>query len=147
VLLFVQILVILLRCSKLLYAITDIEWLALTSAQPPTIMHFRSDEIQPFYEVRQRLSKAIDEIESSGEEIIIAKHGKPVAALLSAAGLYRYREIDRLMGELVAVLDAQAQLSDTTPLQASFVVLCEQVKAVLLTPSAGQVWAHRMPTR
>jgi antitoxin (DNA-binding transcriptional repressor) of toxin-antitoxin stability system len=94
-------------------------------------MHFRSDEIQPFYEVRQRLSKAIDEIEISGEEIVIAKHGKPVAALLSAAGLYRYREIDRLMGELVAVLNAQAPSSDALALQSSLATLCEQARPVL----------------
>jgi prevent-host-death family protein len=102
-------------------------------------MRFSTDEIKPFYELRQSLSKAIDEVERDRSEIVIAKHGKPVAALLSAASLYRYREIDRLMGELVAVLNAQAQLSDTAPLQASFVELCEQAKAVLLTPSGEQV--------
>jgi prevent-host-death family protein len=101
-------------------------------------MHFRSDEIQPFYEVRQSLSKTIDEMERSGGEIVIAKHGKPVAALLSAAGLYRYREIDRLMGELLAVLNAQAQSPDAAPLQASFAALYEQAKPFLVKPSERQ---------
>ena len=54
--------------------------------------------------MRQSLSKTVDEIERSNGEIVIAKHGKPVAALLSAAGLYRYREVDRLMAQLVDVL-------------------------------------------
>ena len=63
--------------------------------------------------MRQSLSKTIDEIERSNGEVVIAKHGKPVAALLSAAGAYRYGEVDRLMAQLVDVLlrnefDAQA---------------------------------------
>lgn len=98
-------------------------------------MHFRSDEIQPFYEVRQSLSKTIDEMERSGGEIVIAKHGKPVAALLSAAGLYRYREIERLMDKLVAVLNAQAQSTDAP---APFATLCEQAKPLLVKPSEKQ---------
>lgn len=73
-------------------------------------MRFTTDEIKPFYEVRQNLSKAIDEVERDGSEIVIAKHGKPVAALLSAAGLYRYREVDRLMVELLDVLAQKAHL-------------------------------------
>lgn len=64
-------------------------------------MRFTTDEIKPFYEVRQNLSKAIDDVERDGSEIVIAKHGKPVAALLSAAGLYRYRAINLLMAQLL----------------------------------------------
>ena len=64
-------------------------------------MRFSTDEIKPFYEVRQNLSKAIDEVGRDGSEIVIAKHGKPVAALLSAAGLYRYRAINLLMARLL----------------------------------------------
>jgi prevent-host-death family protein len=67
-------------------------------------MRFSTDEIKPFYELRQSLSKAIDEVERDSGEIVIAKHGKPVAALLSAAGLYRYREVDRLMAQLLNML-------------------------------------------
>jgi prevent-host-death family protein len=101
-------------------------------------MRFSTDEIKPFYELRQSLSKAIDEVERDSGEIVIAKHGKPVAALLSAAGLYRYREINRLMGEFVEVLNAQAQLSDATPLQASFNALCEQAESLWIKPSDRQ---------
>jgi prevent-host-death family protein len=73
-------------------------------------MRFSTDEIKPFYEVRQNLSKAIDEVERDGGEVVIAKHGKPVAALLSAAGLYRYREVDRLMVQLLDALEQKAHL-------------------------------------
>ncbi len=73
-------------------------------------MRFSTDEIKPFYEVRQNLSKAIDEVERDGSEVVIAKHGKPVAALLSAAGLYRYREVDRLMVQLLDVLAQRTNL-------------------------------------
>ena len=90
-------------------------------------MHFRSDEIQPFYEARQSLSKTIDEIERSNGQIVIAKHGKPVAALLSAASLYRYREVDRLMAQLVDVLLR-------SPVDAQTAQIVEQVQA--LTSSA-----------
>jgi prevent-host-death family protein len=65
-------------------------------------MRFSSDEIQPFYEVRQNLSKAIDEVERGCGEIVIAKHGKPVAALLSAEGLYRYRQLVHELCEYLA---------------------------------------------
>ena len=81
---------------------------------------------------------SIDEMERSGGEIVIAKHGKPVAALLSAAGLYRYREIDRLLGELIAALNAQVQSPDASPLQASFAALYEQAKPLVVKPSEKQ---------
>jgi|GEM_PF-3777575 len=77
-------------------------------------MRFTTDEIKPFYEVRQNLSKAIDEVERDGGEIVIAKHGKPVAALLSAAGLYRYREVDRLMDSLLTLCEQSGLRQDST---------------------------------
>lgn len=69
-------------------------------------MRFTTDEIKPFYEVRQNLSKAIDEVGRDGSETVIAKHGRPVAALLSAAGLYRYRELDQLIARLLRAIDS-----------------------------------------
>jgi prevent-host-death family protein len=93
-------------------------------------MRFSTDEIKPFYEVRQNLSKAIDEVERDGGEVVIAKHGKPVAALLSAAGLYRYREVDRLMVQLLSVLkpsEGAAAIDNTGELAS----LMEQAQALL----------------
>jgi prevent-host-death family protein len=95
-----------------------------------TAMRFSTDEIKPFYELRQSLSKAIDEVERDSGEIVIAKHGKPVAALLSAAGLYRYRELDRLMVQLLDVLkpsEGVATIDNTGELAS----LTEQAQALL----------------
>jgi prevent-host-death family protein len=90
-------------------------------------MRFSTDEIKPFYEVRQNLSKAIDEVERDGGEVVIAKHGKPVDALLSAAGLYRYREVDRLM---VQLLDALAQKTHLPALaDEQIAAIVEQVRS------------------
>ena len=86
--------------------------IAQTFAQPLTPLRLSTDETRPFYEVRQTLSKAIDDVERNGGEIVIAKHGKPVAALLSAAGLYRYREMDRLMAQLLSVLAPNESATD-----------------------------------
>ena len=66
-------------------------------------MRFGTDETSAFFEVRRSLSKSIDDVQL-GRDIVVTKHGKPVAALISAAALYRYREVDRLMTHLVEVL-------------------------------------------
>ncbi|TAG47923.1 MAG: type II toxin-antitoxin system Phd/YefM family antitoxin [Betaproteobacteria bacterium] len=93
-------------------------------------MRFSTDEIKPFYELRQSLSKAIDEVERDSGEIVIAKHGKPVAALLSAAGLYRYREVDRLMAQLLAVFSSsKMSVGISTP--AEVVALLDEAKSAL----------------
>lgn len=92
-------------------------------------MRFSTDEIKPFYEVRQNLSKAIDEVERDGSEVVIAKHGKPVAALLSAAGLYRYREVDRLMVQLLDVLAQKAHFAPTLG-DEQIAAIVEQVRSV-----------------
>jgi prevent-host-death family protein len=93
-------------------------------------MRFSTDEIKPFYELRQSLSKAIDEVERDSLEIVIAKHGKPVAALLSAAGLYRYREVDRLMARLLAVLSS-SEAKGSISTSAEVVALLDEAKAAL----------------
>jgi prevent-host-death family protein len=93
-------------------------------------MRFSTDEIKPFYELRQSLSKAIDEVERDSGEIVIAKHGKPVAALLSAAGLYRYREVDRLMAQLLAVFSS-SEAKGSISTSAEVVALLDEAKAAL----------------
>lgn len=99
-------------------------------------MRFSTDEIKPFYEVRQNLSKAIDEVERDGSEVVIAKHGKPVAALLSAAGLYRYREVDRLMVQLMDVL-AQRTEAATQTVDAQITEIADQIKALGESAKSG----------
>jgi prevent-host-death family protein len=93
-------------------------------------MRFSTDEIKQAHEVRQYLSKTIDVVEHGGSEIVIAKYGKPVAALLSAASLYRYRELDRLMAQLLSVLrpsEGVTTLDNTRELAS----LMEQAEALL----------------
>lgn len=92
-------------------------------------MRFSTDEMKPFYEVRQNLSKAIDQVERDGGEVVIAKHGKPVAALLSAAGLYHYREVDRLMIQLLDVLDQRTNLEPAIANERIAAVV-EQVRSI-----------------
>ena len=99
-------------------------------------MRFSTDEIKPFYEVRQNLSKAIDEVERDGGEVVIAKHGKPVAALLSAAGLYRYREVDRLMVQLLDVL-AQRTEASTQTVDTQITEIADQIKALGESAKSG----------
>ncbi len=99
-------------------------------------MRFSTDEIKPFYEVRQNLSKAIDEVERDSGEVVIAKHGKPVAALLSAAGLYRYREVDRLMVQLLDVL-AQRTEAATQTVDAQITEIADQIKALGESAKSG----------
>ena len=99
-------------------------------------MRFSTDEIKPFYEARQNLSKAIDEVERDSGEIVIAKHGKPVAALLSAAGLYRYREVDRLMVQLLDVL-AQRTEAATQTVDAQITEIADQIKALGESAKSG----------
>lgn len=100
-------------------------------------MRFSTDEIKPFYEVRQNLSKVIDEVERDGGEVVIAKHGKPVAALLSAAGLYRYREVDRLMVQLLDVL-AQRTEAATQTVDAQITEIVDHIKALGESTKSGR---------
>ena len=44
------------------------------------------------------MSKLLDEVQA-GREVVITRHGKPEGALVSAAQLYRYRELERLLAE------------------------------------------------
>lgn len=74
-------------------------------------MRFSTDEIKPFYEVRQNLSKIIDEVVDGGAEVVIAKHGRPVAAVLSAERLYRYREADRAIANLLSKFQNTSSLN------------------------------------
>lgn len=75
-------------------------------------MRFSTDEIKPFYEVRQNLSKAIDEVERDGGEVVIVKHGTPIAT--SAASptprtvsrwLFRRRKMGTFIASMICKPD------------------------------------------
>lgn len=68
-------------------------------------MKFSTDELMPFFEVRTGMSKHLDDVQA-GKEIVITRHGKPEGALVSAAQLFRYRELERVITELTALLNA-----------------------------------------
>lgn len=68
-------------------------------------MKFSTDELMPFFEVRTGMSRHLDDVQA-GKEIVITRHGKPEGALVSAAQLYRYRELERVITELTALLNA-----------------------------------------
>ena len=91
-------------------------------------MKFSSDELMPFFEVRTGMSKHLDDVQA-GKEIVITRHGKPVGALLSAAQLYRYRELDRLMVQLLDVLTLRTHLEPAIA-NKQIVAIVEQVQSV-----------------
>ena len=70
-------------------------------------MKFSTDELLPFFKVRTGMSKHLDDVQA-GKEIVITRHGKPEGALVSAAQLYRYRELERVITELTALLKSTA---------------------------------------
>ena len=57
------------------------------------------------------MSKRLDDVQV-GTEIVITRHGKPEGALISAAQLYRYRELERVIVELTALLTTTAVKHD-----------------------------------
>lgn len=88
------------------------------------IMKFTSDELMPFFEVRTGLSKHLDDVQA-GKEIVITRHGKPSGGLVSATQLYRYREQDRILSELLSML--KSQTSKLTTLQTALVQEAEKL--------------------
>ena len=74
-------------------------------------MKFSIGELMPFFEVRTGMSKRLDDVQV-GKEIVITRHGKPEGALISAAQLYRYRELERVIVELTARLTTTALKHD-----------------------------------
>lgn len=91
-------------------------------------MKFSTDELMPFFEVRTGMSKHLDDVQA-GKEIVITRHGKPEGALLSAAQLYRYRELDRLMAQLLDVLALRTQLEPAIANE-EIAALVERVQSV-----------------
>lgn len=74
------------------------------------------------------MSKHLDDVQA-GKEIVITRHGKPEGALLSAAHLYRYRELDRLIVQLLDVL-AQRTHVESAIANEQIAAIVEQVESV-----------------
>ena len=91
-------------------------------------MKFSTDELMPFFEVRTGMSRHLDDVQA-GKEIVITRHGKPEGALLSAAQLYRYRELDRLLEQLLDVLAQRTQLEPAIA-NGQIAAIVDQVQSV-----------------
>ncbi len=76
------------------------------------------------------MSKHLDDVQA-GKEIVITRHGKPAGALVSAAQLYRYREQDRVMGELLSLLKSASSQPKLTAVQ---IALMQEAEQLLLKP-------------
>jgi len=63
------------------------------------------------HEAKTHLSRLVDEV-SSGEEIIIAKAGKPLAKLVALTATAKKRKLGILKGKLTAPEDFDATLPE-----------------------------------
>lgn len=63
-------------------------------------------------EAKTNLSKLIEEIEAAGEEIVITRHGKPVARLSGVAAAARPLNSDELLAKLQAFRNSQMAVAD-----------------------------------
>ncbi|MEE2566685.1 type II toxin-antitoxin system Phd/YefM family antitoxin [Hyphobacterium marinum] len=63
-------------------------------------------------EAKTHLSKLIEEIEATGEEIVITRHGKPVVRLSRAAKASRPMNSDELLAKLKAFRNSQMAVAD-----------------------------------
>ena len=98
-------------------------------------MKFSTDELMPFFEVRTGMSKHLDDVQA-GKEIVITRHGKPEGALVSAAQLYRYRELERVITELTTLLNTTANAAKQDNAQKAISVLMIEA-GKLLTKTGG----------
>jgi prevent-host-death family protein len=63
-------------------------------------------------EAKTHLSKLIEDIEASGEEIVITRHGKPVVRLTRVTGAVRPLNSDELLAKLKAFRNSQMAVAD-----------------------------------
>jgi len=96
-------------------------------------MKFSSDELMPFSDVRTGLSHFLVKVQA-GKEIVITRHGKPMAALVAASQLYRYRELERVIGEMTAILASQKELSTLNQASSTLAELAQEAEQLLIKP-------------
>jgi prevent-host-death family protein len=77
-----------------------------------------ADEI-PVTQARAELAELVNRVAYTGERVTLTRHGRPVAALVSAADLTRLRELDELpavgRGSIGYVAPAPAPAPQPTP--------------------------------
>ena len=96
-------------------------------------MKFSSDELMPFSDVRTGLSHFLVSVQA-GKEIVITRHGKPIAALVAASQLYRYRELERVMGEMTAMLASKNEMNAQNQTSSTLMKLVLEAQQLLSKP-------------
>jgi len=74
-------------------------------------------EQMPLAEVKNRLSEVVDEVEREHARVVITKHGRPAAVVVSAADLESLEETLAVMGNadlLADIREAVAELAAGT---------------------------------
>lgn len=60
------------------------------------------------YDAKNSLSTLVSEVEASGEEIVITRHGKPAAKLTPVKSKLSAEEVQAVLAEVIAARDALA---------------------------------------
>jgi prevent-host-death family protein len=76
-----------------------------------TMMAIRASDIVPLSQARARLSELADEVKAGGEKII-TKNGEAYVALIDAAQLDHYHQLERERVHLLLIDDANLGLDD-----------------------------------
>jgi prevent-host-death family protein len=103
--------------------------LSFVSLSP--VMKLNSDAIEPFYAFRQNLSRHVDAAEQRGMQVVVTRHGSPVAALISSAALSRYQELESLMKQLVLSFPKECNLASNLTADAENKEVIQRAKSLL----------------
>lgn len=69
-------------------------------------------EQMPLAEVKNRLSEVVDEIEREHGRLVITKHGRPAAVVLSIEDLASLEETLDVLGDAAAMADIRDSLTE-----------------------------------
>lgn len=69
-------------------------------------------EQMPLAEVKNRLSEVVDEVEHEHARVVITKHGRPAAVLVSPADLESLEETLDVMGNESLLADIKAAVAE-----------------------------------
>lgn len=71
-------------------------------------------EQMPLAEVKNRLSEVVDEVEREHARVVITKHGRPAAVVMSAADLESLEETLDIMGNESLLSDIREAIMELT---------------------------------
>ena len=72
-------------------------------------------EHMPLAEVKNRLSEVVDEVEREHARVVITKHGRPAAVVVSAADLESLEETLDIMGNSAVLADIKEAVMEIGP--------------------------------